>query len=174
MTDAIIGGAIAAVIGAVCYAIVGLLLERRREKAQKLAIVDALIIETSENLVICKDFEERELWWTTSFKLEVYKTYKGQLFFLPEDVRVKLVSIALVMEDCNTISQGAQQAVAFGQNFRAELLSTPKELIEELESVNKGLRKWRVKHTRSLVLRVRRRLRNFISKIRKNSKLSHS
>jgi hypothetical protein len=164
MSDALIGGAIAAVIGAVGYAIIDLWLEQRREKAQKLAIVDALVIETSENLVICKDFEERELWWTASFILEAYDACKGQLFLLqlPEDVRVTLVSTALAMKECNTVTQMSQQAVAFGQDFGRGRVATPKELIEQLESVNKGLRKWRVEHTRSLVFRIRRSLRNFV------------
>jgi hypothetical protein len=174
MTDAIIGGAIAAVIGAIGGVITGLLLERRREKTQRLTIVNALVIETSENLVICKDFEERELWWTVSFKLEAYDSYKGQLFFLPEDVRVRLVNTALAMQESNTITQVLQQAAAFGQNFPTKPMSTPKELIEQLEFINKELRKWRAKQSRSLVFRIRRRLRNFTSKIRNNSKLNHS
>ena len=174
MTNAIIGGAIAAVIGAVGYAIVGLWQERRREKNQKLAIVDALIIETSENLVICNDFEEHELWWTTSFKLEVYDAYKGHLFFLPEDVRVRLVNTALTMKDWNTTTQVLQQEAVFGQNFSVEPMSTPKELIEQLEYANKELRKWRVEHTRSIKLRILSQTAKFISINRNNSKLTHS
>src|SRR4030042_1752736 len=116
MNDAIIGGAIAAVIGLVGGFVTGIIAsvwqERRREKAQRLAIVDALIVETAENLITCKDFETLDLWWTRSFK--------------------------------------------------------------QLESVNKGLRRWRVVHSRTVAFRIRRRLRNLVSKIRSNSKLNHS
>lgn len=154
MTDAIIGGAIAAVIGAVGYAIVGLWLERRHEKARQLTIVDALIVETAENLRICKNFEGDGLWWTASFKLEAYYAYKGQIFFLHEAVRVELADAVFDIENLNAISQVMRQAVAFGQDFDTEPVTSPKELIERLESVNKELRKWRGKHTRSLFKRV--------------------
>ena len=174
MSDAIIGGAIAAVIGAVGYAIVGLWLERRREKAQQLAIVEALIIDTAENLRSCKGLQKLELWWATSFKLEAYDAYKGQLFFLPEDVRVELAKAVSAMEDCNIINQIMRQAAAFGQNFDTKPMPTPKELIKHLEFVNKELREWRAEHTRTLALGIRRRLRNFISKILKNSGLRHT
>jgi hypothetical protein len=147
MTDAIIGGAIAAVLGAVGGAITGLLLERRREKAQRLTIVDALITETNENLKSCKTIGEGQLWWAITFKLKAYDAYKGQLFFLPKDVRVKLADAVFVLEQKNTICQIMQQAASFGQNFETKPMPTAHELIEHLEFVDKELRKWRKEHT---------------------------
>ena len=173
MSDAIIGGAIAAVIGAVCYAIVGLWLEHHRKESQRLIIVSALIVETAENLIICKGFEKRELWWTSSFKLEAYDAYKSELFFLHEDVRLNLADAVFRMRDSNTTGQIIQQAAAFGHDLTVEPMPTTLT-VEQLESVNKELRKWRVEHTRSLALRIRRRLRKFISKIRQNSGLRHT
>jgi len=174
MIDAIIGGAIAAVIGAVAYAVTGLWLERRHEKAQRLTMIDALITETAENLTICKTPVTREKWWAAPYKLEAYHTYKGQFDFLPEDVRIQLVDATFFMESCNNIIQMLQLRVALGQPIGKELTPPAPVLIEHLEFVNEELLKWRAKHSRSLWFRIRRRLRNFILKIRKNSKLSHS
>jgi len=148
MNDAIIGGAIAAVMGAVGYAIVGLFLERRREKAQKLTIVDALIIETAENLTICTSPKIREMWWLAPFKLEAYQTYKGQIFFLSEKVRLQLVAAVLVMEGCNVIIQTRLSREGFGQPVDEKPTPIPEYLIKQLEFVNEELRKWRGKHTR--------------------------
>lgn len=174
MTAAIIGGAIAAVIGALCYAIAGLCLERRREKAQKLAIVDALIIETAENLVTCTSTTTRKMWWMTRFRLETYNAYKGHIFFLPKEVRIQLVQAAFAMEGVNIGKQIHISKVDYGQLVKEKPLSLAPELVKQLKFVNEELQKWKAEHTRSLVFRIRRRLRNFIPKIRKNSKLNHS
>jgi len=174
MTDAIIGGAIAAVIGALGYAIVGLWLEHRREKAKQLAIVDALIIETVENLTICTTLIARKMWWWAPFKLETYHTYKGQFFFLPQKVVIKLVETAFSMEGANIGMQIHVSRVDYKQLVKEKPLEPVPELIKELKFVNKELQKWRAEHTLSLVFRVRRRLRNFPSKNRKNSGLTHS
>lgn len=160
MSDAIIGGAIAAVVGAVGYAVIGLLQERRREKAQRLAIVDALVIETAENLIICNDFAERELCWTRSFKVEAYNAYKGQLFFLSKDVFLGLASAVFRMEEWNTVSQIMREAASFGQSIDTDSMPTPKGLMKDLEFVNGELHKWKAEHSRSLAFRVRRGLRN--------------
>ncbi|OGN97146.1 MAG: hypothetical protein A2Z77_06265 [Chloroflexi bacterium RBG_13_51_36] len=177
MNDAIIGGAIAAVIGLVGGFVTGIIAsvwqERRREKAQRLAIVDALIVETAENLITCKDFETLDLWWTRSFKLEAYEAYKSNLLFLDEDVRLTLADAVFRMRHSNTIGQIIQQATASGHAFNIEAMPT-KLTFEQLESVNKGLRRWRVVHSRTVAFRIRRRLRNLVSKIRSNSKLNHS
>jgi len=148
MTDAIIGGAIAAVIGAVCYAITGLWLERRRENARRLAIVDALIIETEENLKICTHPVAREMWWMAPYKLEAYHAYKGQIFFLPEDVRSRLADAVFVLEGANIGIQVHLSRAAFGQPVNEEPIPPAKELIEMLEFVNEELRKCRKEHTR--------------------------
>ena len=169
MSDAIIGGAIAAVIGGVCYAIVGLWLEHRREKARQLAIVDALIIETAENLTICTTPITRKMWWWAPFKLEAYHTYKGQFFFLPQKVFIKLVETSFSMEGANIGMQIHVSRVDYKQLVKEQPLTPAPELIKDLKFVNKELQKWRAEHTLSLVFRVRRRLRNFISQNRKNS-----
>jgi len=173
MTDAIIGGAIAAVIGALAYGGVALLLEHRREKAKQLAIVDALIIEISENLVTCTSPITREMWWWTRFRLETYNAYKGQIFFLPKEVRIQLVNTAFLMDGANIGMQIYVSKVDYKQLVKEKPLPLAPELIKQLKFVNKELHKWKAEHTRSLVFRIRRRLQNFTSKIRKNSKLNH-
>lgn len=147
MSDAIIGGAIAAAVGAVCYAIVGLWLEHRREESQQLKIVSALIVETVENLITWRGSEKRELWWTSLFKLEAYDAYKSELFFLHEDVRLNLADAVFRMRDSNTIGQIIQQAAAFGHDLNVGSMPTPLT-VKQLEFVNKELQKWRAKHTR--------------------------
>lgn len=152
MNDALIGGAIAAVIGAAGYAIVGIWLEHRREKAQRLAIVDALIAETLENLLFCKAPEIAPeiagLQCATLYKLETYRAHKGQLLFLPEDVITRLIAAAFIMEDCNTAIQTFLSQVVYGRATEPLLVPRPRELIEHLEFVDKELRKWRNEHTR--------------------------
>jgi len=174
MTSAIIGGAIAAVIGAVGYAIVGLYLEHRRGKAQKLAIVEALIIETAENLVTLKNTTTSELWWVASFVLDAYHAYKGQFFFLPEAVSIELAAAVGNMRGLNVIIEDYRSRVGFRRTPSKKTMPPAKELIEQLEFVNDELRKWRWEHTRNISLRIRRRLQKFITIIRKNSGLRHT
>lgn len=162
MSDAVIGGAIAAVIGAVGYAIVGLCLEHRREKAQKLAIVDALIIETVENLAICQASDIREFWWRAPHKLEAYQSYKGQLRFLPKEVLVELIAATINMNGRNIDIQTYLSRVAFGQPADAKPILPSQDLIEQLKFVHEELKKWKEKHTHcrlcNLVSTVCRRL----------------
>jgi hypothetical protein len=174
MNDAIIGGAIAAVIGAVSGAITSLCQERRREKVQRLAIVDALIAEIEWNLKICKSPVGSEMWWFESYKLEAYHAYKGQLFFLHEDVRGRLGHAVRTLEGINIGARTHLSQVGFGKQVVEKPLRIPEGLIKDLESANEELRNWRTEHTRSLAFRIRRRLRNFFSKIHNNSKLNHS
>lgn len=148
MTDAIIGGAIAAVIGAVGYAIVGLWLEYRREKAQRLTIVEALLTETVENLTICTHPMAREMWWFAPYKLEAYHAHKSKLFFLPEDVRIRLADAVFIMDGCNIGIQVHQLRVAYGQSIEEKPVPPYAPLIEHLEFVDKELRKWRKEHSR--------------------------
>ena len=164
-----IGGAIAAVMGAVSYAITGLWLERRREKAQQLAIVDALIIETAENMTLYETPAARESWWLSEYRLEAYHAYKSQIFFLPEDVRMKLVPLTFFMEGCNIAVQMRRSQVASGQLIGGEPIPPPPQLFEQLKSVNEELRKWRWEHRGFAT-----RLRSFIPKIRKNLKSKHT
>ena len=167
MSEAIIGGAIAAVIGALCYAGVGLLQELRRERNQQLTIVDSLIIETEENLAFCETTATSHMWWMTPFKVEAYQVYKSQISFLSEEVRIKLVSAKVCMEGLNIIIQAYQSKEAFKSNARKEIMPPLPELIKQLEFVLKELREWRAEHTRSLSSRIRFRLRNLISNVRK-------
>jgi hypothetical protein len=136
------------VLGAAGGAITALLLELRREKAQRLTIVDALIIETGENLVICKSDTIREMWFTAPHRLEAYHAYKGQLLFLPEDVRFGLIAAALNMDSYNIGMQTYVSKAAIGVLANEKPIPPPQALIEQLEFVNKELRKWREKHTR--------------------------
>lgn len=148
MTDALIGGAIAAVIGAVGYAIIGLWLERRREKAQQLTIIDSLITETEENLIVCQNPVAREMWWLAPYKLEAYRAYKGQLSFLAEDLRIRLAMAAFHMEGCNIGIQVHQLRVAYGQPVIENPIPPFELLIKDLEFIKEELRKWRKEHTR--------------------------
>jgi hypothetical protein len=175
MIDTIIGGAIAAVIGAVGYAIIGLWLEQRHEKAQQLEIVNALIVETAENLAIIENPVTPKIWYLRPYKLEAYNAYKGQLFFFPEDVHIKLVNAALSMESFNLIAQKYRSKATLGLVEIEH--KTFEHLAGNLKSINEELRKWKAKRIRrwhEKVLAVCRRLRNFISKNRNNSKFDYS
>jgi hypothetical protein len=146
MTNAIIGGAIAAVLGAVGGAATGLLLERRREKARKLAIVEALLTEIAANLTICGSPRVREMWWLPAFRLQAYHAYEGQLLFLPTAALSRLVSAALVMEGENIIIQMRQSREGFGLPVDKESKPIPEYLTKQLEFVKDELIKWRNKH----------------------------
>lgn len=145
-------------IGAVGYVIAILLLERRHEKAQQLTIVDALIIETAENLTICEDPTARKMWPMTPYKLEAYHAYKGQILFLPVDVRMKLAAAVFHMEGGNIAVQMQQLYVVFGPTISEKSMPPPEQLIDALKSANNELQKWREKHTHS-------RLFNLVSTI---------
>jgi len=146
MTSAIIGGAIAAVIGALCYAIAGLCLERRRKKAQQIAIVNALITETEENLTICKSSDIREFWWQAQYQLEAYQSYKGQLWFLPEDVLDELIAATINMRGLNIGIQAYLSRVAYGQSVDAKPILPAQDLIEGLKLIHEDLQEWKQKH----------------------------
>lgn len=159
MTDTIIGGAIAAVLGAAGYAIIGIWQEHRREKARRLAIVDALIADIVENLSKCMSPATRQMWWLAPYKLEAYHAHKGQLQFLREDVRVRLVRLAIILEGANIAIHVHLSRIGFGQKVNEEPVQVPEELIADLESANKELRRWRAEHSRSLPSRIYRRVR---------------
>lgn len=148
MTDVIIGGAIAAVIGAVGYAIVGLWLEHRREKAQRLTIVEALLTETVENLTICGSPKMRKMWWLSPFKLEAYHAYKGQILFLPRAILTQLIAAALVMEGENVVIQIHQSREVYIEALDRTPKPIPEYLTKQLEFVKDELIKWREEHTR--------------------------
>jgi hypothetical protein len=148
MTDAMIGGAIAAVIGAVGYAIVGLWLEHRREKAQRLTIVEALLTETVENLTICGSPKMRKMWWLSPFKLEAYHAYKGQILFLPRAILTQLIAAALVMEGENVVIQIHQSREVHIEALDRTPKPIPEYLTKQLEFVKDELIKWRKQKTR--------------------------
>jgi hypothetical protein len=146
MSGTIIGGAIAAVIGIVGGAIIGVLLERRREKAKRLTIVEAILTETVENLTICGSPKMRKMWWLSPFKLEAYHTYKGQLLFLGHTILTQLIAAALVMEGENIVIQMHQSREGFEQPVDKEPKPIPEYLTKQLEFVKDELIKWRKKH----------------------------
>jgi hypothetical protein len=148
MTAAIIGGAIAAVIGAVAYAIVGLWQERRHEKAQRLTIVEALLTETVENLTICGSPKMRKMWWLSPFKLEAYHAYKGQILFLPRAILTQLIAAAFVMERENVVIQMHQSRQVYVEGVDRKPKPIPEYLTKQLEFVKDELIKWRKEHTR--------------------------
>jgi len=135
------------VLGAAGGAIAGLLLERHRQKAQKLAIVEALLIEIAENLTLFGSPKMREKWWLSPFRLQAYRAYEGQLLFLPRAVLTQLIAAALVMEGENLIIQMHQSREGFGLPVDKEPKPIPKYLTDELEFVKEELIKWRNKHT---------------------------
>ena len=147
MNEAIIGGAIAAVIGAVGYAVVGLWLERRREKARQWTIVDSLSVEVFENLIICKSLEIRTAWWGASYKLEVYHAHKGELLFLSEAVISRLIAAVFMMEGHNVGIQIRRSRMGSGESVSGQPLPLPQGLVEHLEFVEQALRDWTEKHT---------------------------
>lgn len=147
MIGALIGGAIAAVIGAAGYAIVGLWLELRREKAQRLTMVDALITEIEENLKKCKSPAIRKMWWFAPYKFEAYHAYKSRLFFLSEDVRGRLAHVVVTLEGVNIGIQMHLSRAGSGKQAVSKPLQIPEGLIKDLEFVKEELRKWRGKHT---------------------------
>ena len=147
MNDAIIGGAIAAVLGIAGGAITSFCLERRREKVQRLAIVDALTAEIEWNLKICKSPAGRDMWWFESYKMEAYHAHKGQLSFLHEDVRSRLRHAVRTLEGINVGARTHLSQVGFGKPVVEKPIQIPKELIKDLEFVDKELRKCAEKHT---------------------------
>ena len=146
MIDTVIGGAVAAVIGALTGFGTASWLERRRYKAQRMLIVDELIAETEQNLVICKSPTARKMWWMVIYKLDAYQAYKGQLFFLPKEVRDNLTAVAFILEGCNTGIRVHQLRAAFGQPVIEQPIESPNQLIAQLEFCNKELQKWRKEH----------------------------
>ena len=146
MFDPLIGGGISAVIGALAYAGIAFWIELKRTKVQRLLIVDELIVETQENLVIAKSPVARKMWWMVPYKLEAYKAYKGQLFFLPKDIRVRISAIAFLVEGVNTGISVFQLRAAFGQPVEEKPIDTPKELVGHMEFCNKELIRWRKQH----------------------------
>jgi hypothetical protein len=146
MNDAIIGGAIAAAMGAVAYVYVGVFQDWRREKARQREIVDALITETQENLAIWQTGLGREMWCIVRFRTDAYRAHKGQLSFLPDDVRANLIGAAITMDTCNTITQTMQLQEGFSQHVDKKPIPPVEPLIAQLELVHKALAEWRRKH----------------------------
>jgi hypothetical protein len=148
MSDALIGGAIAAVIGALAYGGVALCQERGREKARRLAIVEALLTEAVENLTICGSPKMREMWWLSPFKLDAYHAYKGQILFLPRAILTHLIAAALLMEGENVVIQIQQSREVYVEALDRIPKPIPDYLTKQLEFVKDELTKWREEHIR--------------------------
>jgi len=178
MNDAIIGGAIAAVLGIVGGAITSLCLEHRREKAKRRAIVDALIIETEENLRICKSSDILKFWWKTQYQIEAYQSYKGQLWFLHKETLDELIFVTINMRSLNRDIQARLSRLAGVQLIEETPILPAQDLIEGLQLIHEDLQQWKQKHAHcrlcNLVSTICHRLRNFFSKNRNNSKLNHT
>lgn len=102
MINTIIGGAIAAVIGALAGFGTSLLLNYLNNKKEQALIVNDLLVEIEANLKICHDPASYKMWWMVKFKTEAYNSYKGRITFLSEEVRKTLSEIAHTVEGVNT------------------------------------------------------------------------
>lgn len=149
MINTLIGGAIAAVMGALAGFSTSFWMDRRREKAKRNLIVDELIAEVEENLVISKSPVAREMWWMVSYKLNAYQAYKGQLFFLPKEIRTNLAAAAFTLEGTNTGITTHRLRAAFGQPVIEMPIETPEELLNQLEFCKRELIKWRKERSAS-------------------------
>jgi hypothetical protein len=178
MIDTIIGGAIAAVMGGVAYGGVALWQERHRENARRLAIVEALAQEMAENMVIYESVSSGDLWWLASFVLDAYDTYKGQEYFLPDNVTMTLGAAVGTMRGLNAVIEDYRSRHGLGKTPTKNPIPVTKNLFGQLELMYFELNMWREKHTRSifsvLVSGIHHRLRTLVSKIRDNSKSAPS
>ncbi len=143
MIETIIGGAIAAVIGAISGLTIAVLMEWRHDRARRFLIVDELIAETQANLVIAKHPVARSMWWMVPYKLETYQAYKGQIFFLPKDIRVNLAALAFLLEGVNTGIRVHQLRAAFGQPVIEKPIETPADILDKMGFCDRELRNWR-------------------------------
>ena len=149
MIDAIIGGAIAAVIGALAGVGTSLLLNYLNEKKEQALIVNDLLVEIEVNLKICHSPASAKMWWMVLFKIEVYNSYKGRITFLPEEVRKTLSDIVHTVEGINTAIQVQRwrsgSGVAKPQEYRP--IKHPDYLEQQLTFCRNELQNWQKQHT---------------------------
>jgi hypothetical protein len=145
----IIGGAIAAVIGALAGVGTSLLLNCLNEKKEQALIVNDLLAETEANLKICRDPASAKMWWMVKFKTQAYDSYKGKITFLPEKVRNTLSDIVHTVEGVNTEIEVQRwrhgSGVAMPQEFRP--IKHPDYLEQWLILCRDELQKWQKQHS---------------------------
>jgi hypothetical protein len=145
----IIGGAIAAVIGALAGVGTSLLLNCLNEKKEQALIVNDLLAETEANLKICHDPISAEMWWMVKFKTQAYDSYKGKITFLPEKLRNTLSDIVHKVEGVNTAIEvllwRSGSGVAKPQEYRS--IKHPDYLEQWLTFCRDELQKWQKQHS---------------------------
>ena len=145
MVDTIIGGAIAAVIGALTGLGVSLFLNYQNKKKEQALIVNDLLVEMEANLKICRDPASAKMWWMVLFKTEAYNSYKGKITFLPGEVRNALSEIVHMVEGVNTAIEVQNWrsgcGIAEPQEFRP--IEHPDYLKQWLTSCRDELQNWR-------------------------------
>jgi len=145
----IIGGAIAAVIGALAGVGTSLLLNCLNEKKEQTLIVNDLLAETEANLKICHDPASAKMWWMVKFKTQAYDSYKGKITFLPEKVRNTLSDIVHTVEGVNTEIEVQRwrhgSGVAMPHEFRP--IKHPDYLEQWLTSCRDELQNWQKQHS---------------------------
>ena len=148
MIDTIIGGAIAAVIGALAGVGTSLLLNYLNEKKEQALIVNDLLVEIEANLKICHDPASAKMWWMVKFKTQAYDSYKGRITFLPEKVRNTLSEVVHTVEGVNTEIEVQRwrhgSGVAKPHEFRP--IKHPDYLEQWLTFCRDELQKWQKQH----------------------------
>ncbi len=146
--DTIVGGAIAAVIGALAGLGTSLLLNYLNKKKERALVVNDLLVEIEANLKICSDPASAKMWWMVPFKIEAYNSYKGKITFLPEEVRKTLGDIVHTVEGINTAIQvqlwRSGSGVAEPHEFRP--IKHPDYLEQQLTFCRDELQKWQKQH----------------------------
>jgi len=145
----IIGGAIAAVIGALAGVGTSLLLNCLNEKKEQALIVNDLLAETEANLKICHEPASAKMWWMVKFKTQAYNNYKGKITFLPEEVRHTLSDIVYTVEGVNTAIEVQLWRSGSGTAQPHEFLPIrhPDYLEQWLISCRDELQKWQKQHS---------------------------
>ena len=148
MVGEIIGGAIAAVIGALAGVGTSLLLNCLNEKKEQALIVNDLLAETEANLKICHDPISAEMWWMVKFKTQAYDSYKGKITFLPEKLRNTLSDIVHKVEGVNTAIEvllwRSGSGVAKPQEYRS--IKHPDYFEQWLTFCRDELQNWQKQH----------------------------
>jgi len=145
----IIGGAIAAVMGALAGLGTSLLLNWLNEKKEQALIVSDLLVEIEANLKICHDPASAKMWWMVKFKTQVYDSYKGKITFLPEKVRNTLSDIVYTVEGVNTAIEvqlwRSGSGIATPQEYRP--IKYPDYLEKQLTFCRDELQNWQKQHS---------------------------
>jgi len=169
VVDTIIGGAIAAVIGALTGLGVSLFLNYQNKKKEQALIVNDLLVEMEANLKICRDPASAKMWWMVLFKTEAYNSYRGKITFLPEKVRNTLSEVVHLVEGVNTAIEVQRwrfgSGIAEPQEFRP--IKHPDYLEQWLTFCRDELQNWQKQHASK---RKSRRFFNMKKDNRKNER----